>query len=90
MTDKYRKDYGPGLFRWHDKDLRLSPRELSVAESFAKGMDAKEIAVQLNIGEGTVESRRRTLYLKFNAHKRDEFISHFSEFKASFLPDAEP
>jgi two-component system NarL family response regulator len=49
-------------------DQQLSPRELQIAALLANGQSAREIATQLNISPGTVDTHRRNLMQKLDLH----------------------
>ena len=49
------------------KNFNPSQRELEVLSKICEGLTAKEIGTQLYISQGTVESHKRNLILKFDA-----------------------
>ena len=49
------------------KNLSPSRRELEVLSKICEGLTAKEIGHALYISQGTVESHKRNLILKFDA-----------------------
>jgi DNA-binding NarL/FixJ family response regulator len=48
----------------------LTPREMEVAKLVAKGLPNKEIARRLNVEDGTVKVRVRTIFIKTGASNR--------------------
>lgn len=54
--------------------FRLSPREVEVADLFARGLSIKAISVRLGISMGTVQSHLKNAYKKLGIHSRDELI----------------
>ncbi len=49
------------------KDYHPSRRELEVLGKICQGLTAKEIGTELFIAQGTVETHKRNLILKFDA-----------------------
>ena len=49
------------------KDYFPSRRELEVLDKICQGLTAKEIGHELYIAQGTVETHKRNLILKFDA-----------------------
>jgi DNA-binding NarL/FixJ family response regulator len=58
-------------------DLRLSPREEEVLRSLAKGHRSKEIADELRIGLGTVNTHVRHIYEKLHVRSRAEAVARY-------------
>lgn len=52
----------------------LSPREREVLQLIAEGISTREIADQLNLSAGTVETHRKNLLKKLNARNSAELI----------------
>lgn len=59
------------------KDLRLSPREEEVLRFLAKGHRSKEIADELGIGLGTVNTYVRHIYEKLHVRSRAEAVARY-------------
>ena len=57
--------------------LELTAREEEVLRLLAKGSRSKEIADQLNIGPGTVESHVRRIYEKLHVRSRAEAVARY-------------
>lgn len=53
----------------------LTARERDVLNLWARGMQQKEIAVQLMLSPGTVKKHLRNVYKKLNAHNRVEALT---------------
>ena len=60
-----------------DADLRLSPREEDILRLLAKGYRSKEIADELGIGAGTVNTHVRHIYEKLHVRSRAEAVARF-------------
>lgn len=58
-------------------DLRLSPREQEVLRLLAKGHRSKEIADELAVGLGTVNTHVRHIYEKLHVRSRAEAVARF-------------
>ena len=58
-------------------DLRLSPREEDILRLLAKGHRSKEIAEELGIGVGTVNTYVRQVYEKLHVRSRAEAVARF-------------
>lgn len=58
-------------------DVRLSPREEEVLRLLAKGYRSKEIALELGVGVGTVNTYVRHIYEKLHVRSRAEAVSRF-------------
>ena len=58
-------------------DLRLSPREEEVLHLLAKGHRSKEIADELGIGLGTVNTYVRHIYEKLHVRSRAEAVARY-------------
>lgn len=58
---------------------RLSPREATILELLADGLSNKEIALRLEIAEGTVKSHRKKIYQKLGANTRATAIRRARE-----------
>jgi len=58
-------------------DLRLSPREQEVLRLLAKGHRSKEIADDLGVGLGTVNTHVRHIYEKLHVRSRAEAVAKF-------------
>ena len=58
-------------------DLRLSPREQEVLRLLAKGHRSKEIADELGMGLGTVNTHVRHIYEKLHVRSRAEAVAKF-------------
>lgn len=58
-------------------DLRLSPREQEVLHLLAKGHRSKDIAADLGIGLGTVNTHVRHIYEKLHVRSRAEAVAKF-------------
>jgi DNA-binding NarL/FixJ family response regulator len=58
-------------------DLRLSPREEQVLRLLAKGHRSKEIADELGVGLGTVNTYVRHIYEKLHVRSRAEAVARF-------------
>jgi DNA-binding NarL/FixJ family response regulator len=58
-------------------DLRLSPREEEVLRLLAKGHRSKEIAEDLSVGLGTVNTHVRHIYEKLHVRSRAEAVARF-------------
>jgi DNA-binding NarL/FixJ family response regulator len=57
--------------------LRLSPREEEVLRLLAKGHRSKEIADELGVGLGTVNTYVRHIYEKLHVRSRAEAVARF-------------
>ena len=55
--------------------LRLSPREEEILKLLAKGYRSKEIADELAIGVGTVNTHVRHIYEKLHVRSRAEAVA---------------
>jgi NarL family two-component system response regulator LiaR len=53
----------------------LSPRELDVLTSMAKGLRARQIAAELTISADTVRTHTRSIFAKLEVHSRIEAVS---------------
>ena len=58
-------------------NLRLSPREEEILRLLARGNRSKEIADQLGIGTGTVNTYVRNIYEKLHVRSRAEAVARF-------------
>jgi DNA-binding NarL/FixJ family response regulator len=58
-------------------DLSLSPREGAVLRLLAKGHRSKEIAEELNLSPGTVNTHVRHIYEKLHVRSRAEAVARF-------------
>jgi two-component system, NarL family, nitrate/nitrite response regulator NarL len=56
-------------------NLRLSPRELQIAQLIAEGMPNKAIAAALKIKPDTVGTYMKRMYLKLNVNTRAEMVA---------------
>jgi DNA-binding NarL/FixJ family response regulator len=56
---------------------RLSPREEEVLKLLAKGFRSKEIADQLGVGAGTINTHVRHIYEKLHVRSRAEAVARF-------------
>ena len=56
-------------------DLALSPREEEILRLLAKGYRSKEIADQLGVGVGTVNTHVRHIYEKLHVRSRAEAVA---------------
>ncbi len=64
--------------RWEElKELfgRLTPREEEIADMVVAGLMTKQVAVELTIGDRTVETHRRNLMRKLNANSVAELVT---------------
>lgn len=59
-------------------DLPLSPREEEILRLLAKGFRSKEIAQQLVIGLGTVNTHVRHIYEKLHVRSRAQAVARFT------------
>jgi DNA-binding NarL/FixJ family response regulator len=59
-------------------DLPLSPREEDILRLLAKGLRSKEIADQLGIGVGTVNTHVRHIYEKLHVRSRAEAVARLA------------
>jgi RNA polymerase sigma factor (sigma-70 family) len=57
----------------------LSKRETEIVKMVAAGLRNKEIALKLNIGEGTVKTHLHTIYEKLSVHGRVELAMYAIE-----------
>jgi DNA-binding NarL/FixJ family response regulator len=57
----------------------LSKRETEIVKMVATGLRNKEIAMKLNIGEGTVKTHLHTIYEKLGVHGRVELTTYAIE-----------
>jgi two-component system, NarL family, nitrate/nitrite response regulator NarL len=57
----------------------LSKRETEIVKMVASGLRNKEIALKLNIGEGTVKTHLHTIYEKLGVHGRVELAMYAIE-----------
>ena len=57
---------------------RLSPREETVLRLLAKGHRSKEIAEELGVGSGTINTHIRHIYDKLHVRTRAEAVARFS------------
>jgi len=57
----------------------LSKRETEIVKMVAAGLRNKEIAMKLNIGEGTVKTHLHTIYEKLGVHGRVELTTYSIE-----------
>lgn len=57
----------------------LSRRETEIVKMVAAGLRNKEIAMKLNIGEGTVKTHLHTIYEKLGVHGRVELTTYAIE-----------
>ena len=57
----------------------LSKRETEIVKMVAAGLRNKEIAMKLNIGEGTVKTHLHTIYEKLGVHGRVELTTYAIE-----------
>lgn len=57
----------------------LSKRETEIVKMVAEGLRNKEIALKLNIGEGTVKTHLHTIYEKLGVHGRVELAMYAIE-----------
>jgi DNA-binding NarL/FixJ family response regulator len=57
--------------------LRLTPREEDILRLLAKGHRSKEIADELSIGSGTVNTHIRHIYEKLHVRSRAEAVARF-------------
>jgi DNA-binding NarL/FixJ family response regulator len=55
----------------------LTPRENEMLEYVARGLETKEIAVQLGLSERTVGSHLRNIYEKLHVHSRAAAVARF-------------
>ena len=60
-----------------DADLHLSPREEDILRLLAKGHRSKEIADELGIGVGTVNTHVRHIYEKLHVRSRAEAVARY-------------
>jgi DNA-binding NarL/FixJ family response regulator len=58
-------------------ELKLSPREEAVLSLLAKGYRSKEVADELGIGLGTVNTYVRNIYEKLHVRSRAEAVAKF-------------
>jgi len=65
--------------RASDPEVNLSPREEEVLRLLAKGHRSKEIAGELNISPGTVNTYVRNIYDKLHVRSRAEAVARFLE-----------
>ena len=61
-----------------EPDLRLSAREEEVLRLLAKGHRSKEIAEQLGVGPGTINTYVRHIYEKLHVRSRAEAVARFA------------
>jgi len=52
----------------------LTPREMAISELLIKGGSAKMIAISLDISPYTVRDHLKSIYLKLNAHSKNQAI----------------
>lgn len=64
---------------WTDRDRKISQRELEVLQLLAKGKNAREISVDLEISHETSKTHIKNIYTKLNVDKRDRAISKARE-----------
>ena len=62
-------------------ELKLSPREEAVLSLLAKGYRSKEVADELGIGLGTVNTYVRNIYEKLHVRSRAEAVARFTSVK---------
>jgi len=64
------KDPSPGK-------TALSPREIEVLEQIALGKRIKEVALELGVGETTIQTYLRRIYDKLQVHSQAEAVAKF-------------
>lgn len=64
---------------WTDSDRKISQRELEVLKLLAKGKNAREISIDLEISHETSKTHIKNIYTKLNVDKRDRAISKARE-----------
>ena len=57
----------------------LTPREQQVLELLARGMAYKQIATELNLGMGTIQTHVSRIYKKLHVNSRTEAVVKFLE-----------
>ena len=60
----------------------LTPRETEILERIARGLQTKEIAGELGIGERTIGSHLRNIYEKLHVHSRSAAVARFLQRRA--------
>jgi len=55
----------------------LTPREKEILEQFARGLQSKEIAAQLEIGERTIGTHLRNVFAKLHVRTRTAAVAKF-------------
>jgi two-component system, NarL family, response regulator DegU len=63
----------------------LTKREYDVLSLIAKGMLNKEISLQLEITENTVEQHLKTIYKKLGVRNRTEALIQFLKVRESVI-----
>lgn len=64
---------------WTDRDRKISQRELEVLQLLAKGKNAREISIDLEISHDTSKTHIKNIYAKLDVDKRDRAISKARE-----------
>jgi DNA-binding NarL/FixJ family response regulator len=57
--------------------VKLTPREKEILEELSKGLRYKEIADNLGIGHGTINTYIRSIYEKLQVHSRTEAVMKY-------------
>ena len=68
-------------------EFGLSPRELDILRSLARGYDANTTAEKLNISWNTVRTHIRNVYNKLDVHSHQELIVLVDTRCAALMPD---
>lgn len=53
----------------------LTPRQKEIAQLLLHGASTESIAEDLGIGVGTVETHKRSIYIKMNCHSKAELFT---------------
>lgn len=69
---------GRAFIEGAQSDIRLTPRELEVAQRLGSGAPLTEIAAQLSVSPNTVKSQLRSLYRKLEVGSRAEAVTRLT------------
>jgi DNA-binding CsgD family transcriptional regulator len=69
--------------------MRLTPREMQIAELVAQGLTYREVANSLGLSKKTVQASMRVILIFFNIHSRKELAKRLVDLNIASRTEAD-
>jgi DNA-binding CsgD family transcriptional regulator len=74
-TNRVKTNLEPGMQKFGEQSLELTPRQFSIALLIAQGKINREIAEELGYSESLIRKETMTIFIHYKVRKREELIS---------------